>query len=727
MEAFAPTNVTIQSIHCRMHRSVLARVVLAVAGDQRVSQRLRRVLIAMHRSESGASLATTASGDVGTEVYIIPRDGVYDDLVAPHGVTIGAAPSTCSDRVPSAAAAVAAGGSIATEPSDQCGIGTLGVYQANWGGHRNNRALNDHINNDVIIGNPCQIIAAQEVDAAFVQALQRGGSSDASVRGRGCGQQSSSSASSAVAGAPAMCTDFRDKTRTWAENSWLVAAGSEDGKTNIVAGKASIFKSVSVLEWVKTITGTYKSKNKGKQLNAFSRCLVAELVFAHPWCGRSRLRVACVHVHYKAAKTDPKTAVTDTKCHAHSFWLGLKFCFLRTKPDLICGDFNMALYAVPYILTHGVARMPKWPLLLSSYVWVKESAGTIIEEDDDDSDGASSRLRTSASSNPRLRNNIGSSQPPPPPMPPPRARTLDRPLPPPPSGIPPKPSRPPPGAPGVVDFRLRTGEAVPLLSGHTAVAARAPEETAVAAGGVSSAVAEGMAQEAEEHFDQKTLMFDSCGIFALWSTAHVRRHIPLTTVNGTAPTGRLERFASGQGYGMQSYKRMPEGWWEANKPLDQPVPEPFETEGPMCAPSLREEPVFDPRLRLPVVQHPVDFKWEELPAIREKMVDRSLFDESHRLLTSGAHMPLMVFLGSHSRRSPAALERRAASRKHRSRSRQGSPVVTGTSAVSKGSAAADGPAAAADSSWSSSGASAAVATGSTAATCGPTLYTELFV
>ena len=98
-----------------------------------------------------------------------------------------------------------------------------------------------------------------------------------------------------------------------------IAAGSEDGKTNIVAGKVSIFKSVNVLEWVKTITGTYKSKKQGKQCNAFSRCLVAEWVFAHPWCGRSRLRVACVHVHYKAAKTDPKTAVTDTKCHAHSF------------------------------------------------------------------------------------------------------------------------------------------------------------------------------------------------------------------------------------------------------------------------------------------------------------------------------------------------------------------------------------------------------------------------
>ena len=147
----------------------------------------------------------------------------------------------------------------------------------------------------------------------------------------------------------------------------------------------------------------------------------------------------------------------------------------------------------------------------------------------------------------------------------------------------------------------------------------------------------------------------------------------------------------------------------------------------MCAPWLREAPVFDPRLRLPVVQHPVDFKWEELPAIREKMVDRSLFDESHRLLTSGAHMPLMVFLGSQSRRSPAALERRVANRRQRSRSRHGLPVVTGPLAVSEGSAFADVPAVAADSSWSSSCASAAVATGNTAATCGPTLYTEMFM
>jgi hypothetical protein len=149
-------------------------------------------------------------------------------------------------------------------------------------------------------------------------------------------------------------------------------------------------------------------------LSAFSRVLVDELVFAHPWCGRSRLRVASVHVHYKVAKTDPVAAVSDRKCHAHSFYIGLKRCLWRTKLDLLCGDFNMALYAVPYILTHGLPRMPKWPLLLSSYVWVKDVAGAILDEGENDSD----------SSSPRLRMDIGPPQPPPPPPPPPPARKI---------------------------------------------------------------------------------------------------------------------------------------------------------------------------------------------------------------------------------------------------------------------------------------------------------------
>jgi hypothetical protein len=586
-------------------------------------------------------------------------------------------------------------------PVDQSQHGTIGVYQANWGGHRTNKALNTHINNDVIIGNPCQIIAAQEVDACFVQALQRGGSSNASVRGRASPAVAGYPPASAVAGGPAMCYDFRDKTRTWCENSWLVAAGVEEGKTNIVAGKASIFKSVSVLEWVKVPTGTYRSKNRKTVLNAFSRVLVAELVFAHPWCGRSRLRVACVHVHYKAAKTDPAAAASDHKCHAHAFWTGLKFCLWRTKPDLLCGDFNMALYAVPYILTRGDVWMPKWPLLLSSYVWVKEGvAGAILEEDEGDNDNPS----------PRLRKSIGPPQPPPPPPPPPPARKIDRPVSrPPPKGIPPKPTRQPPGAPCAYgDYRLKTGEAVPLLT-TVAVA----EQTAVAgrssADVVSSAVAGEEAEEDEEHVDPQTLMFDSCGIFALWSTAHVRRSIPVRAVNGTAPKGLLERCTSGQGYGMQSYKRMPEGWWEAITPLEQPVPEPCDIDAKVAT-GRRDS----------VPKHNTDFKWEQLPAIREKLADRSLFDGSQLLFTSGAHMPLMVFLGSQSRRSDAALERRAAKRRSKSHGRRGSPAVAALAAVA---ASASGP----TTSSAAAAASDVDPTPSSAANGGPVSYSEMFV
>jgi len=104
-----------------------------------------------------------------------------------------------------------------------------------------------------------------------------------------------------------------------------------------------------------------------------------------------------------------------------------------------------------------------------------------------------------------------------------------------------------------------------------------------------------------------------------------------------------------------------------------------------------------------VVKHQADFECEELPALREKLVDRSLFDVAQLLFIADVHMSLMMLLGSQSRRSDDALERRAAARMRRSRSRghRGSPVVAGPSAVSDGSAVAGAPAVAAASSASS--------------------------
>ena len=138
---------------------------------------------------------------------------------------------------------------------------------------------------------------------------------------------------------------------------------------------------------------------------------------------------------------------------------------------------------------------------------------------------------------------------------------------------------------------------------------------------------------------------------------------------------------------MKSYKHMPEGWWECYTPLEQRVPDPCEV-----VPNRG-----DPRLR--VIEHPVEFKWEQLPPSREKLADASLFDGSQMLFKAGAHMPLMVFMGTLSKRSPEALERRAARRRSRSRSsssRQrstawstgGTPHETDSAAVAASSSAA---------------------------------------
>jgi hypothetical protein len=104
-----------------------------------------------------------------------------------------------------------------------------------------------------------------------------------------------------------------------------------------------------------------------------------------------------------------------------------------------------------------------------------------------------------------------------------------------------------------------------------------------------------------------------------------------------------------------------------------------------------------------LLKHQADFECEGLPALREKLGDRSLFDVAQMLFIADVHMSLMMLLGSQSRRSDDALGRGAAARMRRSTSRghRGSPVFAGPSAVSEGSAVADAPAVAAASSASS--------------------------
>ena len=166
--------------------------------------------------------------------------------------------------------------------------------------------LRQHIEGDVGVNNPCQIILAQEVDPEFSDLLSStatrrhvpshvgghvaassssaGSSSNHPAVAGGCSSRLSSAvADPAVAdryssSCPAVAGDALSSSSEWPRMSpnivvagggcddpwagWHVVRGDEDGNTCIVAGKRSMFKSVTLLEWIRSSSGTYKTKNK---------------------------------------------------------------------------------------------------------------------------------------------------------------------------------------------------------------------------------------------------------------------------------------------------------------------------------------------------------------------------------------------------------------------------------------------------------------------------------
>jgi hypothetical protein len=191
--------------------------------------------------------------------------------------------------------------------------------------------LREHIAKDVAVTNPCQIILAQEVDAEFIQLLQSTethrhvpilavASAGSSSSGPVAAGVSSSSSSPAVAGADSDRWMIAGVTGGSGDPyaGWHVVRGEEEGPTCIVAGKRSMFKSITRLEWHRTSGGAYKTKSRKTKggrgggedvdkpvkpdVEAWSRILVAELEFWRPCAGFMKLRVASVHMHRMPAK-----------------------------------------------------------------------------------------------------------------------------------------------------------------------------------------------------------------------------------------------------------------------------------------------------------------------------------------------------------------------------------------------------------------------------------------
>ena len=160
---------------------------------------------------------------------------------------------------------------------------------------------------------------------------------------------------------------------------WIVACGNEEGnvKTNLVAVRSTFATEVNVLEWHKTIDGTYRSKLTKKQrdngterrdVNAISRVLVVEVTLKQPWSGRTTVKIANIHLHYMTEKGDGKF-----KACSQRGWAGFRRVIERWDIDIVAGD--MALWIVVPTL-----RKTRVVALVSTYAFLPATSTVAIAE-----------------------------------------------------------------------------------------------------------------------------------------------------------------------------------------------------------------------------------------------------------------------------------------------------------------------------------------------------------
>jgi hypothetical protein len=422
--------------------------------------------------------------------------------------------------------------------------------------------LRQHIEQDVAVNNPCQIILAQEVDAGFIELLSTTvtkrhvpvpavagvgssssgpaaagvASSSFSPAVAGVGSSSSCPAAAGVASSSSGPTAATSEaagveSSSWMAievtggsgdpyGGWLVVRGDEPGPTCIVAGKRSIFKSITRLEWHLSSGGTYKSKGKARtKITAWSRVLVAELEFWTPCAGFDKVRVASVHMHRMPAKRQ------HGFCQgASDFWEGLHHRLINANVDFVGGDFNMSLYdTVSRLKREGSAVT-----LLAAHAWrMAGEISAVAEEPGEDSDDHQLPLRH------RI----------PPPPEPRRLPTVMRP-----------PSQPRP----VGELQPRNLTAV---AGDWQLAPQQPATVGLLQPSFPGLVhrataAAGDGQQTPQHMAEKAMLesirCDSCGIFAVGKPTTVKRVLSVEHFTG-AQTMELKEALSGPGYKLGSY------------------------------------------------------------------------------------------------------------------------------------------------------------------------------
>ena len=164
-------------------------------------------------------------------------------------------------------------------------IGSFGLYVGNWGGRSRMDLVNTHLYHDLVLRNPAQVLAAQEVDEDFARLLWNPTSQRFGPL------------------APASTLVEREAVA----DGWVVLRGDEgpgsEGKSLMIAARKSLCKEIRLRRWEKRFDAKYRAR-AGKHSKAYTRLMVADVIWGKRMYGRWSTCIANVHLHHKTAKKD---------------------------------------------------------------------------------------------------------------------------------------------------------------------------------------------------------------------------------------------------------------------------------------------------------------------------------------------------------------------------------------------------------------------------------------
>ena len=241
----------------------------------------------------------------------------------------------CSDGV--WGAETRGGGEAGAEKDEQDSGpgGTYGLLSANWGANWKNEALQLHMNRDIKSG-PCQVLCLQEANEELLLYLRsplEGSAKDKRAEGN-----------EGVKGEPRP------------EGQFIGVRGPDPKSGLMICARASLVLGIRLLIFHRIYDGAYRATQKRKKATtkgAVSRIMIASLKMRHVRIrGRGvngddaedidEIRIANAHLHYRTAKRELQSGAAAYK----RFWDLLATYMAEFRPSLLCGDFNMALFAV---------------------------------------------------------------------------------------------------------------------------------------------------------------------------------------------------------------------------------------------------------------------------------------------------------------------------------------------------------------------------------------------